>query len=388
LKLIKGQKELNFTPGSQHLYSNTNYILLTHLIAKVAGKSFRKYTDELFEGLGMMSTNFVNDHKDMGANIGRPYFNFDTWSTYKWRTDLHGDGSLFSSLEDQLTWEIAVQKGEAGCLDTAIVAQSQLPVNDETDYGFGLERGAYRGLPVRWHDGSTGAWDASFIRFPEHNLTIVASDNSGKFGTYMLVRAIADIVLADVFTEKAFLTEPETVGEEIPVEKLLGTYLANNGYAFIFKLVDDQLVLERDGRNDVELELEKGNIYRQKFDPAFKQEFAWDEEKGMQVTAYYWAHAPYSLTRSNVDWKDYDFKGLEGEFYNDELDVSFDVTYTKGQRYQIKSGKDKMKGDMYKRDQLLAGGGNNIKVSRDASGKVTALLVSDDRTKGLRFVRK
>jgi hypothetical protein len=108
----------------------------------------------------------------------------------------------------------------------------------------------------------------------------------------------------------------------------------------------------------------------------------------MQVTAYYWAHAPYSLTRSNVDWKDYDFVGLEGEFYNDELGVSFNVSYAEGQRYQIKSGKDKMKGDMYKQDRLLVDGGNNIKVSRDESGKVTELLISNYRTKDLRFVRK
>ncbi|WP_020567786.1 serine hydrolase domain-containing protein [Neolewinella persica] len=388
LELIRNQRELNFTPGTQHLYSNTNYILLTYLVAKVSGKSFREYTDGLFKSLGMTNTNFVSDHNDMGPNVGRPYFNFDTWSTYKWRTDLHGDGSLFSTLEDQLAWEVVVQKGETACLEAPLLSQSQLPVNTDADYGFGLERGAYRGVPVRWHDGSTGAWDASFIRFPEQHLTVVASDNSGKFGTSMLVRTIADIVLKDVFTEDAFLTEPKTVRAEIPVEKLLGTYLADNGYAFIFKLVDGKLMLERDGRSDNELELEEGNIYRQKFDPAFKQEFTWDEEKGMQVTAYYWAHAPYSLTRSNVDWKGYDFAGLKGEFYNDELDVSFDVSYAEGQQYQIKSGKENIKGEMYKRDQILAGGGNNIKVVRDASGQVTTLLVSDERTKNLRFVRK
>ncbi|MFK8163584.1 MAG: serine hydrolase domain-containing protein [Lewinella sp.] len=388
LKLLRQQKELNFPPGSQQMYSNSNYLLLTHIVAKASGKSFRAYTDEFFQSMGMTSTNFVNDHKDMGANIGRPYFNFNTWKTYKWLTDLHGDGSLFSSLPDQLAWEVAVQKGEKSNLNAALLTESQEVVNEDTDYGYGLERGTYRGVPVRWHDGSTGAWDASFIRFPEHNLTIVASDNSGKFGTYILVRAIADVLLKDVFTEEAFLKEPETIGAEIPVKKILGTYLTGNGFSFKFKQVEDKLFLERDGRNDVELELEAGNVYHQKFDPDFKQEFVWDEEKGMQVTAYYWAHGPYSLTRSNVDWKGYDFLGLEGEFYNDELGVSFDVSYAEGQRYHIKSGKEKLKGNMYKQDRLLADGENNIKVTRDESGKVTELLVSNYRTKDLRFVRK
>ncbi len=388
LALIEQQRTLNFPPGSQQLYSNTNYILLTHIVAKASGKSFRAYTDELFQDLGMTTTNFVDNHKEMGPNIGRPYFNFDTWKTYKWLTDLHGDGSLFSAFKDQLVWEVAVQKMKANGLSAELLAQSQLPVNTDTGYGFGLERGTYRGVPVRWHDGSTGAWDASFIRFPEHNLTILASDNSGKFGTYMLVRAISDIVLQDVFTEEAYPTEPAVVGAEIPVEKLLGTYLNDSGFSFTFKLVDGQLVLEREGRSDNELELEAGNIYHQKFDPAFKQEFTWDEEKGMQVTAYYWAHAPYTLTRSRVDWDGYDFAGVAGEYYNDEIDVSVNVSYAEDQRYRITSDKKKMNGKLYKRDRMVVGGGRTVEVCRDPAGQVTALLLNDGRTRNLRFTRK
>lgn len=388
LRLIEDQRELNFPPGTQHLYSNSNYILLTHLIAKVSGQSFRAYTDALFAELGMTGTNFVDDHNQMGSDVGRPYFNFDTWSTYKWRTDLHGDGSLFSPLEDQLVWEAAVQKGEATGLGAELLARSQEAVNDEADYGFGLERSAYRGVPIRWHDGSTGAWDASFIRFPEQNLTIVASDNSGKFGTNLLVRAVADIVLKDVFTEEAFPTEPKVVGAEIPTEALVGTYPTDNGYAFTFKLVDGKLVLERNGRNDIELALEAGNVYHEKFDPAFKQEFTRDEDGAMQVTAYYWAHAPYTLTRSEVDWLGYDFAGVAGSFHNDELDVTFQVSYSGEQRYEIKSGKKKMKAELYRPDRLLASGRKNVGVVRDVGGKVTELLVNDGRTRRLRFVRR
>lgn len=387
LALLRLQRELNFPPGSQYLYSNSNYILLTRIIAEVTGVSFREYTDVLFKDLGMANTNFVSDHKDMGPNIGRPYFNFDTWSTYKWQTDLHGDGSLFSTLPDQLAWELFVQQGKLPNHPEALLQRSQEPVDATTDYGFGLEHGSYRGVPIRWHDGSTGAWDASFIRFPEQGLTIVASDNSGKFGTYQLVRSIADVLLEDVFNEPAFQTEPTTVGQEIPVEKILGTYLTGNGYAFKFKLVDGALFLERDGRNDVELELEKGNIYRQKFDPDFKQEFTWDEEKGMQVTAYYWAHAPYSLTRSNVDWSAYDFTALEGTYYNDELDLTYEVIYAEDHQYQFKTMGKKRRGEMYGGDKLLMNG-NNIFVKRNDAGKIVALLLNDDRVRNLCFVRK
>ncbi|MBC6995127.1 serine hydrolase domain-containing protein [Neolewinella lacunae] len=386
LALLHRQRDLNFAPGSQYLYSNSNYLLLTHIVAQVSGQSFRAYTDQLFQDLGMTATRFADDHRDLGPNIARPYFNFDTWTTFKWRTDLHGDGALFSTLPDQLAWELALQRGEAPKFSDALLSRSQQILNASSDYGFGLEHGRYRGVEASWHNGSTGPWDASFLRLPAQQLSIVASDNSGKFGTSALVRAVADVVLADVFTQAAYPTAPSEVGPEIPVEKLLGTYLTDNGFAFKFKLVDSNLVLERNGRNDVVLELEAGNVYHQKFDPAFKQEFTWDAAQGMQVTAYYRAHAPYTLTRADVDWAGYDYEELAGRYHNDELKVSYQISHLGQGRYALKAGKNQREGDLYGRDRLLVQG-YNIRFSRNAAGEVVGLLVSDDRVRNLWFAK-
>jgi CubicO group peptidase (beta-lactamase class C family) len=59
LELIEKQEELSFKPSTKHLYSNTNYILLTVIVEKVTGKSFVAYTNDLFKKLNMPNYNTV-----------------------------------------------------------------------------------------------------------------------------------------------------------------------------------------------------------------------------------------------------------------------------------------------------------------------------------------
>src|ERR1041385_2114826 len=60
--LIARQKELNFTPGDDYLYSNSGYFLLAQIIKRASGKSLREFADEnIFKPLGMANTHFHDD---------------------------------------------------------------------------------------------------------------------------------------------------------------------------------------------------------------------------------------------------------------------------------------------------------------------------------------
>ena len=121
LKLLEKQTELNFTPDTQFLYSNTNYILLALLIEKVSGKPFVDYTNQLFKQLSMPNTSFESDYTQIRGPIARSYFNFGTWSTYDWIWNVCGDGNLFSTLEDQIQWEKILQDGKQGVLSRDLI---------------------------------------------------------------------------------------------------------------------------------------------------------------------------------------------------------------------------------------------------------------------------
>ena len=62
LGLITRQKELNFAPGSEHLYSNSGYVLMAEIVKRATGRSLREYADEkIFRPLGMTGTHFHDD---------------------------------------------------------------------------------------------------------------------------------------------------------------------------------------------------------------------------------------------------------------------------------------------------------------------------------------
>jgi CubicO group peptidase (beta-lactamase class C family) len=63
LDIVVRQKELNFDPGDQYLYSNSGYTLLAIIAQRVSGKTLRELLDQrAFQPLGMTSTHVHDDH--------------------------------------------------------------------------------------------------------------------------------------------------------------------------------------------------------------------------------------------------------------------------------------------------------------------------------------
>lgn len=109
IKMLAKQKELNFLPGEKYSYSNSNYILLAEIVGMASNIGFIDYTNQMFQDLNMPNTFFVDDHTSIEGPISKPYFNFETWFNYDWIWNIHGDGNLFSTLEDQLEYEKILQ---------------------------------------------------------------------------------------------------------------------------------------------------------------------------------------------------------------------------------------------------------------------------------------
>ena len=64
LGLLFRQKELNFAPGTAHLYSNGGYTLAAEVVARVSGKPFPDFCQErIFGPLAMTRTHFHQDHR-------------------------------------------------------------------------------------------------------------------------------------------------------------------------------------------------------------------------------------------------------------------------------------------------------------------------------------
>ncbi len=343
--MLQRQTDLNFPPGTSYLYSNSNYLLLAGVVARVSGKSFSAFTEELFRRLGMPNTRFEADHQNIPGPVARPYFNFDTWTTYAWIWNAVGDGNLFTTLPDQLRFEQILQTRQADGFSREVIALSQQRISGGGDYGYGVEFSTHRGQPVVFHHGGTGAWKATFLRFPEKNLAVLTFSNSGKTDVVDQNQAIADVLLGvDPQQSVDYPIAPGEPGPFVAESELEGVYRDEGGSTFRFFLKEGQLVLARAGRNDVQLERAAGNVFRQVYDPAFQQEFRQNEAGNRTVTAYYPSHPPYTLTRVDADFRGFDPASLNGSYLNEETEISLIVEFTAEREYRVSRGDQKSTG--------------------------------------------
>jgi len=391
LQLISRQKELNFSPNTQYLYSNTNYILLAMLIEKVSGKSFVSYTNDMFRKLNMPHTSFEADHNNIRGPIAKPYFNFGKWSNYKWIWNACGDGNIFTTLNDQVQWERLVQGKGKTKISRTLIAKSQQVINGSsfTNYGYGLEFGTYKKINYTFHEGATGAWKATVIRFPGRRLSLLTLTNTGKSIPAMQTRQMADVVL-QLQSDAAYLvTQPARVGNFVSDDEIIGTYLTPGDFAFRFEKKNNAIFLKRNGRNDVELEREADNIFHQKYDPLFKQEFTRDSTGNLQVTAYYINHSPYTLTKQITDFTGFVYSSLEGDFINDETDVVMSIRHKSGNDYLvILPTDDSTTGLLITPGKMLVGNYTLSIDTNSGTANVAVLYLNGERIKRVRFVRK
>lgn len=182
LQLMARQKTLNFTPGQQYLYSDTNYFFLSLVVKRVSGQTLREFAlQRIFKPLGMTSTHFHDDHTMIVPQRATGYaphagggFEIDM-SNFE---EL-GDGSVMTTVEDLARWDQNFYTPIVGGQNAIDELQRVGIRNDgrKTSYGMGLVLDRYRGLPRVQHSGEWVGYRSGFIRFPEQKLSVIALCN-------------------------------------------------------------------------------------------------------------------------------------------------------------------------------------------------------------------
>lgn len=72
MRFMRDQKDLNFIPGDEYMYSNTGYILMAVLIERITGEDFRDWMEkEIFFPLYLADT-YVEDPTTVLSRIMQP----------------------------------------------------------------------------------------------------------------------------------------------------------------------------------------------------------------------------------------------------------------------------------------------------------------------------
>ena len=193
LNLLEKETAGKFAPGTQWSYSNSGYVILGLVVAKISGRPFREFLRErIFAPLKMSQT--VAFEKGKNEVLQRAYGHSKEGDVWK-ETDQSptsatlGDGGIYSSLTDLAKWDEALaqhtllgEKEMQPALTPAQLsagAQPKWPANSDrpegapVSYGFGWFLDPYRNHPRMWHYGDTSGFHTYIQRFPADRLTII-----------------------------------------------------------------------------------------------------------------------------------------------------------------------------------------------------------------------
>jgi CubicO group peptidase (beta-lactamase class C family) len=196
VRLIARQRSLNFAPGTEYLYSNSNYLLAVRVLERASGQTFSALSEsELFSPLGMAATQWRDDFRRVVALRAQAYSRGEDgrWQLDMPFEDVIGPGGLLTTTGDLQRWNAALDRPSPRA--TGWVARMQAPgrLADGTPvpYGFGLELDPVDGRRAIAHAGATAGYRAWLGRFPDQRLSLALLCNAGSLNTEELGPRVA-----------------------------------------------------------------------------------------------------------------------------------------------------------------------------------------------------
>ena len=200
-EMLSRQRELNFMPGDEYLYSNSGYWLLSQVVERASGKSLKEYAAEkLFAPLGMNSTHFHDDHTEIVPDRASGYApTRDGFRISMTTLPMIGDGGVFTTVDDLLRWDQNFYDSSVGGpeLIEQMLSTGRLNDGEALTYASGLTVTTYRGLNIVSHGGSFVGFRAEMIRFPDERVSVACLCNRSDANPSQLARQVADVYLGD-----------------------------------------------------------------------------------------------------------------------------------------------------------------------------------------------
>jgi len=391
LKILKNQQELNFYPGSEHMYSNSNYILLTEVVNKVIDQSFPDAMTTLFDSLGMPNTRFQTNYMAVISNKALPYSDWGdgVWQQYPMITNLYGDGFLFTTLSDQLNWEKAVQNLKTDNLPNEILMRSQKPIENSSieEYGFGLELGEFNGKEALFHAGGTGSYGAYLIRIPSESVSVVVMTNNGSVWSEGVAKEILNEVVS-FNNEQDYPVMPRVIGAKPELKSLPGDYLLEDETLIKLYLNEGKLFRSIYNTEPVEIVHEEGNVFRYATIENLKMVFVKNDKDTYDFSLYLPDTPVRRAPRLSIENLAQSGKSeLDGTYVNNEVEVEFKLKYREGSTYEIIMGGRTFEAEQL-RNNWIQMGDYKLNIERDTSGEIAALLLDQNRLRNVRFIKK
>jgi CubicO group peptidase (beta-lactamase class C family) len=207
MKTLLLQRELNFQPGSQYLYSNSGYSLLAEIVERVTGQTFAAFAQErIFRPLGMTATHVHDDHQHIVPNRAYSYTQTPTGFQHApLNYANHGATSLFTTVADMARWERNLREPRVGSRELIALMEQYTRLTDggTSSYGLGFQLGERGGERMVHHGGADAGYRTTYVRLPDTGWAFVVFSNLASTNPGQLAQRIADVLLGEVVTPAA-----------------------------------------------------------------------------------------------------------------------------------------------------------------------------------------
>ena len=386
LKIIGNQAGLNFEPGAQYMYSNSNFVLIAEIVEKLSGKSFNEFLKErVFTPLGMTSTcvretywqlipNRATSYRDMSTHFLHNVLNYGTY----------GATSLHTTATDFLKWMENYKKPTICKPETLEIMKTPAILNDgkPSTYAGGLMVGELEGHKYIQHSGSDASFRAHMISFLDDDLEMVICSNTGNIPLGNQCMQIARYI----FGLETPLPEPK---EEFPYQ--VDDFDLNDAPGFYFskppeimginiiKKGDELFVQE--GYGLVQIHQVKGNLFKM----------------GRGNSHIYLGNKPamqgmmgrdVPLTKGSEVPEDTNYLfDYEGVYENEEIDTQYTVFEDEGLLYLDHFRNHRSRLYCYQRDYYVTAGNRTLGIEfmRGSGGAVLGFKIHAGRVINIGF---
>lgn len=397
LRVIQAAPALNFAPGTNWSYSNTGYFLAGQIVQKLSGGSLDALLQaRVFKPLGMAATHVRTDHTQVvprRATAYKPGEAKGSWALAMSNWNQAGDGAVQSTVQDLARWdaELATPQVLKPALVQALRTPGKLSNGTPIAYALGQVSNAYRGLPRVSHGGAWGGYRAMLAHFPTQQTGVALLCNVANANPPMLLNQVADLVIGEAFPEPA----PKPAADAPPLagfdaKRFAGSYLHADGHGALHlsaEATPGQMKMRvgfgasplraasaealQNLTGTLRLTLSAGGralLMTRSADPLRSERF-------VRLPDYAGdAKALAALVGS------YRHAALGGAL---KLEAGSDAG-----TLMLQTGVDPDRRPLQALSaDLLAGPGVVLRIDRDARGRVSALVYTSERVRGLRFTR-
>jgi CubicO group peptidase (beta-lactamase class C family) len=378
LQIMCKQKSLNFTPGSEYSYSNSNYSMMVNIVERVSKQSLADFTRaRFFEPLGMTQTQWRDNFREIVPNRAIAYAR--SRNVYQQNMpfeNVHGHGGLLTTTGDLLKWNSLLEKRQIGGEQVYNwrVEKGRLNNGQEISYAGGVSVNSFNGFKEISHSGATAGYRTWLAYYPQKKITIILLSNDANSGVVGSGVEVAKLFFG--FQEERMIKRKTVELNETDLRRYTGTYKSVRAFDVFGMEYKDGVILY----NGAPLSAShRDTLFTRNLKFILKNNGILVQQS--QDTSSYRKVSPPDLNPKSL-------QALNGQYFSEEADANWTVEIKNAEVWIHVKPALSIKLNPSFQDAYKGAEGELFEFKRDKKGNVIGLDVSQSRAERMPFVKR